>query len=548
MALRRILLIPHLGLSQCRSDSSYQGFIDMVKSNVNATGKDKCFFYMILPDWAQDPFPDEPNQMTMTVRMNKDFWISEMIGVEPEFLASNFCRRGGRYVIDMLYTEMVRPSWYMGQVLGDYRARHGVPVAVGDPIGISTVVNRTWEHQIANCMSYLHGYTVTDYGEDRDYYVGQIKQFFKPAYVEKFIDRLWSVNNGIDFDAYSKIAEEERCNKHEKISLFCGMRFNENKGIKFIMDVFKTLYASGRDVYIASTTGTAEVKGMQQIPGGDMSMLKTMKFSCKREEYIREASRCHVFLSASKDESFAMHIVEQLSLGLVGVVPDLYWVWECIPRNYPFVYRSGDRLQAYTVVSWCMDNYERAKAMIEPIVAEIRAKYNSKNSSGAMIDMFERRIDERFVDYKSKKLSFSKSGKFRFPFRLEVCDAADSLGESFSMDDLLGKLKSKMVGTDMNVFKRLGGPRMGVPTLYDIRMMLHSYGWEDACDGPEVRFVRGDNVTVPSIEYKDQIEEAKNLQYEMEATSRDRRNNPEKYEFKYEEDEDDDSDSEDEGQ
>jgi glycosyltransferase involved in cell wall biosynthesis len=469
----------------------------------------KFFFYMILPEWAQDPWPDEPNQFTITVPMNKDFWMNEMIGVPAEPLAEAFCRRGGKYIVDMLYTEMVRPSWYMGQVISDYRSRHSLPVFITDPITIGGWVNRTWEHRVANAYSYLHGYPLATSTFEENGYRELVTDFFRPAYIDKFNQRIHRVPVAIDIASYQKVRDEEQGNKHEKVSLFCGMRFNEDKGIKFIMDVFRTLYASGRDIYVCSTTGTDQIKGTQQIPDKDMSMLKTMKFGCPRDEYVQEAARCHVFLSASKVESFAMHIVEQLTLGLIGVLPNAQWVWDWIPKEYPFVYEPGDRVEAYTMISWVMDNYERAYEMARPFMDYVAKAYDSKESSKAIFDAFNQRIDERFVDYTKKPLRFSKGGKFRYPFRLEVCDAADSLGESFSMPQLLQVLKARMKGTDVGVFTKLGGPRLGVPTLYDIRMMLESYGWTDACDGPKVRFVRGDNVIVPSHAYADQIAAAK---------------------------------------
>lgn len=515
--MSRVLLIPQVGLSDLLGDSSFQ----FMYANVEAAHRmgRKHFFYIVVPHWSYGEIPPLPNLHVTRVEMNRDFFYNDLLGVPPHVLGEMFGRRGGRFIVDAIHSEMVRSAWYMGQVIADYRAKT-LPVFITDPVSIDDWLTQSWEQEVANICSSMACYRMVGSKWLKESYLDAARKYMKPSMVDKYSERLELVSgNGIKFEEYFRIRDEEANNKHEKVSLFCGSRFTPDKGITFIQDVFRKLYAGGRDIYVMSTTNTAENKGSQLV-GKDLSHLKMLKYSCSRDEYMHEAARCHVSLSAAGEETFAMHIIEHLALGLVCVVPNKDWVWRWIPKDYPFVYESRSLEQAYGVVSWVMDNLEKAKEMIRPICEKIFAEYDSKLAMERYLEVIERRIAGVRRDHKASRPRFVQKGKFRIPFRVELIDVAMTLGESFTFKQLLDALKGRMTGMNVRVLMQPGGPRLGVPTLYDIRATLHSYGFEDACDHEDVRFVRTSEAKSIAELYGDLIDRARALDAEADPEKR----------------------------
>lgn len=504
LPLRRILVIPQIGLSSTMSDSSFQLMHDIV-STASRT-RPELYFYMVVPDWAKD-MPEPPsNCHRIVLPLNRDWWFNDMVGVGSHQFAELFHRRGGKYVIDALYCEQVSSAYYMGQWLSDHRTKHSLPVFFSDPIWIPEWLKWTIEQKLGCMLAYATSYAFFNVPGHRTEMAGLLSKWFKPNVVDMIQERHMIVPPALDMKMFDRITEENP--KHEKVSLFCGMRFNTIKNIPFIMDVFSTLYSYGRDIYVCSTTGTEEGRA-QNVMVDDRSFFKHLSFSTPRDEYLKQAARCHVFLSASVGETFALHIVEQLLMGLVGVVPDSEWVWQCLPRDYPFKYRYKDKQEAYTVTAWVMDNLEKAREMIRPHVEWLRKEYSSEHAVEVLMGHIGKVIDERYVDHSARDVSFLNKGFFRMPLRLEIVEAASSLGDSFTMSQLLSTIK--FTGTDSRIITKLGAPRQGIPTMYDIRMILHSFGWYDAHDGPEIRFVRSPRARSPLESYREQIEEAKRM-------------------------------------
>jgi len=99
-----------------------------------------------------------------------------------------------------------------------------------------------------------------------------------------------------------------------------------------------------------------------------------MRFAVGREAYLREAALGHVFLYLNQMEAGNTAILEQLYLGLVGVLPHRPWAFELLGEDYPFLWRT--KAEAYGMLQYAVDNWEEASSKIAYIRDRIRKNHD----------------------------------------------------------------------------------------------------------------------------------------------------------------------------
>ena len=197
---------------------------------------------------------------------------------------------------------------------------------------------------------------------------------------------------------------------------------------------------------------------------------------CGRFKYFEEASKCHAFLVTSDGENAPNFFVEQIYLGLIGVLPDKPYVWEMLPKDYPFIYRSKD--EAYMWLAQIAGNYEHYRQQLEPYRQFIKEKYQKELT-------FKRNVD--FV----RELAFGYADKNirEAPNKLITEIVREVLLEfdrPFAFDAFI-----QIVNKRLFLKARTGRPEQiqhRQATLSDIRYALMAEGYEDTCESEQPVF------------------------------------------------------------
>lgn len=368
----RIALIPNIGLADPNFDSDYYEYSKLIRAA--AAFYNDMYFYLVLSDRFKNAKLDPlPRTKIMFVEETSSFSINQLAASQE--LIFNFHYRGGHIHTDGMVTSRANVALFFNAAVTDPQRRYAYPTVFRQPcledesqLDESGIVYDMMQSMVfAACNPIVKGQQA--YERSRL----MAGRYLSPTCVEWFDQSVFVTTSGLELDYFDMLLKKNE--KHEKFTLFSGTRINTTKRVEKVFQLYDKFYSSGRNVQVVVTAPNPEgsVFGKKFVSEYLQGAIKWFYTSCPRDKYFEEASKAHVFLVASIGENISNFLVEQLYLGLIGIVPDMPYVWEMLPRDYPFCYRSFD--EAYTILMWIQEHYDEARAKVEPYRQMIREKY-----------------------------------------------------------------------------------------------------------------------------------------------------------------------------
>lgn len=486
----RIAMVPNPGLGLLKSDSDYIAVENII--NYCARFYRDMFFYVVLSGQYRGQVEDGELPKTEFVWLNKERdFMHRHACIDSDF-AKYFNVRGGRYLVDSIYSTRLFEGVHISQLLTDYRTAHYVPVILASVAPweygtFSEGKKRSMiQYDCATAMAFALCnpifYGRRDYLDSRKY----VKHCLSPYFVRMFERSCIYTDIALTIPEMDEILKATR--KHEKFTLYYGTRFATVKQVDKVMKVYSQLYSSGMDVDIIFTTQTQELTTLkkkyvqQALKGGSIKYLIT---DYDKFRYMREAARGHVFMAASLDENLSSFIFEQIYLGLVGVLPNRAWVLESLPKEYPFLWNNLH--EAYGMIKWIYNNYQQAQAKMEPYRQMIRQKYDLPNMMRDLVNHI-RKVTKRAID-KNREITgtLAKSKIWR-----EVQDfiVSEYDEDVIKFQTFLKLVNKRFKAFDTEVLEIPGGPTRGTPAKILFKHMLERLGYRDNYQQADPVFVK----------------------------------------------------------
>lgn len=270
---------------------------------------------------------------------------------------------------------------------------------------------------------------------------------------------------------YDKVKEYAVPRPHDKPVVVYGGRWTDHvKNVSTVLEVFRLMHDSGcaADFVCCSPYDEPKLhaKWSVEYPFVDFRM------DVSREEHLANAGGCDVFVYCSKYESFCLTAAEFMLAGVVGVFLRFPWV-DVVYPDYPFIADTPQELAAKA--RWAVEHLDEARKIAKPYVERLKK-----------LDVSLQRCEEvyRFIDEKVRQSAGKGAGG---QLKELVQEALDQHRE-------VGSVTEAELWKTMTALSRAGrefgktGDRL---TKLYLRQMVRKCGWDDACDGPEPRFVHG---------------------------------------------------------
>ncbi|MBW2123764.1 MAG: glycosyltransferase, partial [Deltaproteobacteria bacterium] len=281
---------------------------------------------------------------------------------------------------------------------------------------------------------------------------------------------------GVDVDGIEAITKGVQ--RNERFSLFFGARMNAVKQPDRIIEVYDYFYRYGRDIDIVVTTGTQElpaIKMRRKVKKGRDYL--SIRWACGREEYLKEAARCHAFICWSTSEGFPVGFWEQMYLGLVGLFPNKKWAVRQLPEGYKWVFNT--KQEAYAMLMEIASDWEKHHRDMAHVRKLIREEYRI----GKIYAVMEADLEGRIADRKTYRMT-----KGVVALLEEVLPVA---GDRFSLAQLVDLMNQQ--GRAFMAENKARSATFRYPSNYDIHRWLLDNGYRDLCDGRMPRYERVGN-------------------------------------------------------
>lgn len=485
----RLLYLPLYTNKNLNGDSSY----NIAKKFIRNAVERGWYVHWVLPQvggrsrfhyaGGRDPIENHPQVLVHRVASVEDQYIQT--GVVPaDWLYKTFSQHEGRYHIDAVLTEkpasanyvrkllqhpFTRPAKKRGRFLGKTPV---LPVFVRDPFTKSTDVHIISDvEELEQAVGYLLNHAVFMCQPDFEKAMDGARRYLNYGQVKRFAERAVVIPPGTATDELVRIREETP--KRERFSILIAERMKNGTKMD-VLDAADYLFASGRpvDVVISSQGDVNKMTLMNYPTVFEHAELYPMN---PREKYLPLAASCHAVITMPATHSYPQGLMEQLSLGLVAVLPDFPWVDSVLP-NYPFkVQRNKKSMVA--MLEWVQDNYEEACARIAWVPGYIAEHYESRMMTDATLGHIEQTVRKAWA-------SMTPVGGY-----VELLEELEA--DEVDEDELYAFLNAHSVTglTFENEHKTASFGNYRSHLFHAMR----SAGWVDKCDGPFVTMRRGDD-------------------------------------------------------
>ena len=135
-----------------------------------------------------------------------------------------------------------------------------------------------------------------------------------------------------------------------------------------LLPVMQKLYESG-----VNFKGVLNI--VDEYGADDFKNLPYLLYNNKpeREKYYSEIKSRHIFLCFYAYHTGGVTFLEMIYAGMVGVFWEAEYVHEKLP-GYPFIVKTEN--EAVAMIKWIIDNFDEAKAKMEPFKKYIKDQYN----------------------------------------------------------------------------------------------------------------------------------------------------------------------------
>lgn len=472
----RILCVPNITkerTSNLLTDSAFKLFYEVADRL-----QGDAFFYFILPGQFKDSVPTLPsNCMVVFEKETINSFAYRDCFLSSETL-SLFSRRYGKYPIDAVITSRKGSAVEIMKLNDEHKATKlagrddtWIPIFLIDP----NVEKLSEAKGYLDAVSYLCSIPVFLSDIEKRKALALLMEYFQPSVLK---DKDFQVIPlGIRFDKIDEITSGIE-KGHERIKVFYGARMNKWKKTKEIFDAYAHLHAAGRDNvdFIACTiTGMMTAYGQALIDQwGKFFRLYT---NYGWEDYLKFAAASHVALVASPRESLGIAFIECLYLGVIMIFPDKDWVYQIVPEDYYFIYKSKAEMLA--MLKYVVDNYEEAWKKFVHVPEYVRTRFQDSTTNEHFL-----RVVEQKVGLHRKATKYRAEGSFA-----SVMAKAISLRDALTWQELIAGIEKNSRSINFPQSKHFRRPVQ--PTDYDIYVqMIEGEGFVDTCDSEFPNFKR----------------------------------------------------------
>lgn len=472
------MLLPNVGLRVASGDSGFTYFADIARVFASVSGGG-CWMTMVLPEDAAGTAAPLPHTDIVAEPGRADF--ARQAKALDWRVVEAYERSLGTRIADAVVTSRQRTPLQLAALSDERRGRWGVlPVYLIEPL-----VQFYDDHvtEASQALAYALSTPVFWSEHERDLALSLVRRWLAPALVDEVLRRSFLIRPAPPFEALEPLAAARRDRQREKFTLFYGARFSPYKRVPNVAEAFDYIFAAGHAVDVVMTTPTGKLKTYRYF---DRRRYPYVDLRCGvgRDEYLGIAATCHAFVVMSSSESaLPAGFLEQLYLGLGGVLPDSRWAREGVPEWYPYFFRRQPEAIAWLEVMerrWSETGSVWAPGELERLREWMRERYTPERSYGSLWDRIARDRAER---------GFAATGR---ALVREACAALasrererDSGARGVSLEELLREVASH--STAGFAVERRRVQRM--PTNYEVYRLALECGWRDAYDGPEPRLV-----------------------------------------------------------
>lgn len=438
-----------------------------------------AFFYFCLPERARERMTDKLDRVIFLFYDDSNFlWYDGQASAPADF-TEMFHTRIGRYPIDAVWTTRTTIGASLGRRLQDHRMPDGcVPVVIEEykPVDFDENAQTTTETDVvANTLAYMLSWNMFDTHHDFDLAMRAAGRYLTATSAEKIAERSRVIYCGIDFEFIEKCTRETK--KNELFTVLFGGRINALKRTDMVFECIDHFYTYGRNVRAVICTPSLPKSQSIQLTAEFPQF--EFQWSCPKSEFLQRASSAHAFVNASTNEGFSVGIVEQLYLGLVGVMPDRPWVRGLLMEHfdkYPFIFR--DRAEMALKLKWIYENYDDAREALVPIQKMIKERYSREVASIKTWDFIAECVEKQKKGI-LKRVSRDTGQLF--------ADALMLMPKVFSLDMFCKNVVERSEVMRWNDFEN---PGRGKPSKWMAYKWLTENGCEDRLDAPVPWFRR----------------------------------------------------------
>lgn len=480
--MRRVLIVPSVSTSSVANSESFRELYALTEA-ISGSGE-RSFWYMAVPPWVRDGLRGHSNLHYLHVETTRDQKLNDVLGYSAFDLATWFARRGGTHIVDAVITDCVQFAWQLRQFMSDPR-REMVPVVVRD-------LRRRYEGRLDTepaasvAMSYAVNLVAATSSHNRKEIAKFLSTYLSPTMVRLFNENSFVWPTSADVEALDVC--RDNIEKPGAPVAFVGGNV-ENKGTRFILKVYRKLFALGVSSVVASTSSESSVR--RSLPGDDVAYLSDIMANIPLDAYDMEVAKAHLFVSAAPSESVFDEEVRRLVLGQVGVFPHEAFIVDVLGDDYPFYYNAGKEEEALAMASWVSENYDEATGMTEPFRTRVSKRLHQSSVFRGAWEHITGLIDQRYSIHELKDVP---EGTAKVPLFNVVYNVANGLGDEFAMRVFLDVLEEHVTYLKpwgrKGTLQVLGQVKAAIPSLYDLRQMLDNLGWIDRCDQSEVVLTR----------------------------------------------------------
>ena len=464
-----------------KSESDFLVYDHLIEE-ADRTGRG--YFYFNLTD-KQKPFIELRNRNNVRYVYNKEI---DQFYYQQSFIPANFVELFnplmGEYYIDCILTSRSGAAALMAKLLWDKRVKEPeIAIVIIEPKVIE------WEStHNAVCPQDLilraAGYAVSCnlFSTDREGKLAEklCKEYLSSAMAYRAMKNSHVIPLGIRCDEIDEFVKNRRFfGSDGKFTLFFGGRLTANKQWQKVLGDYEKFFSFGRDIDL-----------MVCAPLGSTSMFKAQRWGnwgeinlgLPRETYLSRLVSCHVSMSNSIEEGFTVGIIEQIYAGLVVLLPDREWARSLLgsaAADYPFFYNGGHQ-EAYVALKYVFENYDEARAKMEPTRQYIKEHYDFSIVSKQTFGVIEKYIEE--LHHRVKR-SESKE------FKTLVSRIIDISGKPISFPGFMVKIKdyttNDVTGAERNY-------RSGFPSRWQVYQFLRQRQFVDNYQFASPTLMRGE--------------------------------------------------------
>lgn len=267
--------------------------------------------------------------------------------------------------------------------------------------------------------------------------------------------------------------------------LFYGARFSPYKRIDVISEVYDHLFSAGRNVTVTMTTPTDDFTSRKWFDAARYPYVD-LRTRVTRDDFLRAAVGCQAFIVASTSEGLPIGFLEQLYLGLVGVVFERPWTRGALPDWYPYRWTKQTEAVAWFHIledRWRSTGSAWAPGELDRLRTWMTERYSARNSYGLLWDRIQadkgRRPKMRTGD------DLIERGLHYWNARVEALRAEEQDVRAVTLRRVLEEMERHSTAGFRADQSKTHRPRR-FPSDYEVWVTAtEDFGWRDRYAGPD---------------------------------------------------------------